>query len=125
MRLELGNASAKQGTYTEYDAEDHTADELRSLAEARGVSTDGTKADIAARLSSLVEFSSLEGDRVTVVEFPEGTSIAEAFTTLTGGNGVWANHSDGAPTWVACESPGLEALVAEHYGCSQGNPEAD
>lgn len=69
-----------------------------------------------------VTFQPLDGDRVTTVVFPEGTSIAEAFATVTAGNGVWANHSDGTPTWVECSSAGLQALLAEHYGCDEGKP---
>jgi len=60
----------------------------------------------------------LKGKQATVVNIPADDSIGDAFTTITGPQGVWANHAkDGAkPAWVASDSPGLAALLAEHYG---------
>ncbi len=56
--------------------------------------------------------------RATVIDFPDGTSLAEAFTNVTHAQGVWTNHAtEGAqPAWVASDSPSLAALLAEHFG---------
>lgn len=63
------------------------------------------------------------GARVTRVEIPEGTPLAEAFVSITQPvRGVWANHSDEAPEWVESDSDGLAALLAEHFGCKVGRP---
>ena len=69
-----------------------------------------------------VTFEPLKGKRVTVVEFPEDVSLSEAFASVTAANGIWANHSDKPPAWVASDSPGLQALLAEHFGCEEGAP---
>jgi hypothetical protein len=46
-----GEASEPSSSSTPVDPDDHTKDELVAMAEAQGVSTEGTKAEIAARLS--------------------------------------------------------------------------
>lgn len=69
-----------------------------------------------------VTFTAMEGNRVTVVNFPEGTSIGEAFASVTAPNGIWSYHSEDAPAWVECESEGLQALLVEHFGCEAGKP---
>jgi hypothetical protein len=59
------------------------------------------------------------GKRATRVEIPEEYTLAEAFVAITHpGQGLWTRHSqDGkAPAWVASDSPGLAALVSEHFG---------
>lgn len=58
------------------------------------------------------------GKQATVVDFPEGTSLAEAFTAVTSPQGVWAFHAEEGhqPAWVASDSEGLSALLAEHFG---------
>lgn len=58
------------------------------------------------------------GKRATVVDFPEGTKVGQAFTQVTAPGGVWANHAtEGAtPAWVASDSEGLASLISEHFG---------
>ena len=58
------------------------------------------------------------GKRATVVDFPDDTTLGDAFTTVTHPQGVWAKHATegAAPAWVASDSPGLAALLAEHFG---------
>lgn len=74
----------------------------------------------------------LSSDRVPIVSDNEpgkevtsvachGT-LAEAFIEITSPNGVWPFHSDAPPAWVKSDSPGLEALLAEHFGCDTGEP---
>lgn len=64
-----------------------------------------------------VEFTEADDENVTTVVFPDGLSIAEMFQTLTLPGGVATFHFAEVPTWVECDdSPGLAALVAEHYG---------
>jgi len=59
-----------------------------------------------------------KGKRSTQIEIPDGTTLGEAFKAITDPKGVWAHHaSEGAvPAWVASDSPGLAALLAEHFG---------
>lgn len=71
---------------------------------------------------NVTEFEPVKGNRVTTVYFPEDMKLGEAFTTVTTANGVWENHSDGAPDWVESDSKGLAELLAEHYGCRIGRP---
>ena len=63
------------------------------------------------------------GRRCTTVQAPEGATLGEVFTSITAPGGVWANHSDGKPAWVASTSPALAGLLAEHYGCEIRDPE--
>jgi len=59
-----------------------------------------------------------KGKQCTTVDFPEGTSLGEAFTVLTASDGVWANHAKAGstPAWVASDSAALATLVADHFG---------
>jgi hypothetical protein len=66
------------------------------------------------------EKTAFEGNFRTQIDFPEGISLVEAFTNVTAGDGVWANHSfgdDSKPAWVACDDPNLANLIAAEYGC--------
>lgn len=58
------------------------------------------------------------GKRATTLNFPEGTSIGEAFTNTTHPQGAWAAHAEegATPAWVASDSDGLAQLLAEHFG---------
>lgn len=71
--------------------------------------------------------TSVDGKYCTVVRPPAGQSIGETFATITAAvRGVWAMHSDAdKPAWVASTSPGLAALLGEHYGCEVRDPEPD
>lgn len=59
-----------------------------------------------------------KGKQATVLDFPDGTSLAEAFQTVTNAKGAWAYHAkDGhTPAWVASDSPALAMLLADHFG---------
>jgi hypothetical protein len=59
-----------------------------------------------------------KGKRSTKVEVPEGYTLSEAFTAITHPQGLWVKHSQDSkpPAWVASDSPGLAALLAEHFG---------
>lgn len=60
----------------------------------------------------------LEGKQVTTVNFPEDTTLIEAFTTITAAGGVWAQHSTGTPKWVESDNEQLAELIAANYkGC--------
>lgn len=58
------------------------------------------------------------GKRATRVDIPDDMPLGQAFTAITSPQGVWAHHAkDGAvPAWVASNSDGLAALLAEHFG---------
>lgn len=63
-----------------------------------------------------------KGKRCTTVQPPDDIPLAEMFTTITHGSGVWGFHSDDPPAWVAVESDNpklataLAGLLSEHYG---------
>jgi hypothetical protein len=68
----------------------------------------------------------IDGKRCTVVHPPDGTPLAEAFTTITHPNGVWAAHSDAeSPAWVASDDPALAQLLSAHYGCPVREPDPE
>lgn len=121
MQVQFGTTTCKQGVLTEVKAADHSEEDLRVLAAEAGVDASGTKEQLAARLSAKVTYEPLSEPRVVYVNLPEGTSLSEAFTTLTAANGVVANWADDV-AWVETDSPGLAALLCEHYGCAQGAP---
>lgn len=123
MRAQLGTDQAVEGIKHEVKADDHTKAELVQKAEDAKISTDGDKAMLAARLSEHVERRRIPDPRVCTVEFPEGTPLAEAFTTITARNGLWSYHSDSPASWVESDSPGLAQLLAEHFACPIGAPD--
>lgn len=53
-------------------------------------------------------------DAVTTLAIPDDRSIGEAFLEVTH---LWGYHSSEPPGWVASDSAGLAALLAEQYGC--------
>jgi hypothetical protein len=62
-----------------------------------------------------------KGKRATVVEFPDDTSLLEAFKTVVDPQGVWQAHVDNperTPAWVAVddEHPMLAQMLSEHFG---------
>ena len=60
----------------------------------------------------------VKGKQATVVDFPDGTSLMEALTAVTHPQGVWAYQAKAGatPAWVASDTPGLAAVLAEHFG---------
>lgn len=72
--------------------------------------------------SDEVKFRPLEGQRVTTIGFPEGMTLQEAFTTAV----AQANYhfavvdeetgERAKPKWIESDSPGLKALLCEHFG---------
>ena len=122
MRVTFGNVAPKTGSVTPVDPDAFTLKDLRKKAQVAGILTDGNKIDLAARLSAVVTYTQLPGTRVTIVELAEGVSLSEALATIAGPAGIWSHHSDAPPAWVECESDGLEALLAEEFGCARGAP---
>lgn len=65
-----------------------------------------------------------KGKRATVIDFPDGITLAEAFKNVTDPQGVWAHHTTGtpgegqdpAPAWVASDSEALALVLADHFG---------
>lgn len=66
-----------------------------------------------------VRYRPLEGQRVTRVLFPEGTSLMEAFHSAVD---LVQYHMAGAPAWVDSDSTGLESLLKEHFAVTQNRP---
>lgn len=84
-----------------------------AIARPDGLSTDSGSAPPATEL---------KGKRVTYVQFPEGTTLIEAFTAITAPGGVWAQHSAAPPTWVDSDNKQLAELIVAQYGCECGAP---
>ncbi len=126
MYVELGNVSPKEAhLLDERDLSQRPEDELRQLAVDKGVAADGERVDVVARLASVPTFQDLDGPRVTRVEFPEGTTLGEAFFSITTpGRGLWSYHSSAPPEWVESDSDALAALLCDHFGCTRGAPDA-
>lgn len=63
-------------------------------------------------------FETLNGKRAVIVDPAPEDTLAEVFTNITHPRGIWAAHAKtgSAPAWVASDSPGLAALLAEHFG---------
>lgn len=63
----------------------------------------------------------LDGDtsyeRITTVEFPELHSVEDAVRDVIDPQGVWVAQSAAPPSWVASDSPELEAALAAHFDC--------
>ena len=55
------------------------------------------------------------GKTRTEVRIPDGTSLGDAFTAITHPDGVWANHSDEPPAWVASDDGELANLLSVHF----------
>lgn len=104
--------------------------ELRGMAEKTGVmlSDDPSIEMIAARLSAVAYKRPLDGLRLITCTFPDSMSTMECANTVTISRGFWDTmtpgslEESGAPLWVASDSPALEALLAEHFGCPAGVP---
>lgn len=56
-----------------------------------------------------------KGKRATTVDIPDDMSLVDALRAI---DDLWPKHSHEAkpPAWVASDSPGLAALVAENFG---------
>ncbi len=123
MRVSLGTDHAVEGIRRDVNPDDFTKAELIDRADKAKLSTQGDKPTLAARLSAHVERRPLPEPRVCDIKFPPGTSLNQAFTDITARGGLWSYHSDSPATWVESDSPGLSALLAEHFGCPEGAPD--
>ena len=111
-------------------APDLSAKQLHALAAEAGVEVgDRPGAELLrARLEGVTRKRDLAGPSVVTVNFPDGMPLMECANTVTLPQGVWDSHSPGAfadsgsPLWVGSDSPALQALLAEHYGCPAGAP---
>lgn len=111
------------------------AREALAVARLAGEDTSGlSAAERKARKAAVVESIELDPEerirvrldakhqgykrRATVVAFPDDVGPREALATITEPErGVWSQHSDAPPAWVASTSPGLASFLAEEYGC--------
>lgn len=53
-------------------------------------------------------------DAVTTFDVPADRTVRDAFLEVTH---AWDYHSSAPPAWVASDSAGLAALLAENYDC--------
>lgn len=63
----------------------------------------------------------MDGLRVLTIG-PVDKPMPQVFTEITHAMGLYGYHSDDPPAWVWSDSPGMQALLAEHYGCAAGKP---
>lgn len=113
-------------------APDLSAKQLHALAVDAGVEVgDRPGAELLrARLESVTRKRDIDGTRTVTVRFPDGMPLMECAQTVTIPKGVWDSHSPGGfedsgkPLWVESNSPTLQALLAEHYGCASGAPKS-
>jgi len=111
-------------------APDLSAKQLHALAVEAGVEVgDRPSAELLrARLEGVTRKRDLDGKRTVTVRFPDGMPLMECAGTVTLPQGIWDSHSPGAfadsgsPLWVESDSPALQALLAEHFGCAAGAP---
>lgn len=61
-----------------------------------------------------VRYRQIEGQRVTTVNFPDGMSLQEAFSTAITVLG-YHMQAGAAPTFIESDSVGLQSLLEEHY----------
>jgi hypothetical protein len=64
----------------------------------------------------------LEGKRVTTI-YANEPSLQEQMRTITHADGIWPQHSRQPAVWVESNDEGLEAALAEHFGCPIGRPD--
>lgn len=129
--VKLGNIKGKEGYRVPVDHTKHSADDLKTMAEKAEVDPDGTKEELAARLSAKVLFRPLSFPTVTEVNFPvldennkpvAEIGLMEAIQTIIGPGGVWAYHADDPPEWVTSDDPLLAEALAAQFGCEVGEP---
>ena len=129
MYVLLGTDRPVESYRTEVDP-GLSAKHLKALAVEAGVEVgDNPGRDLlAARLESVTRKRDIAGPSVVTVNFPDGMPLMECANTITLPQGIWDSHSPGAfadsgsPLWVESDSPALQALLAEHYGCAAGAP---
>jgi hypothetical protein len=68
-----------------------------------------------------VQYRSLEGEQVTTIHFPDGTSVQEAFLATTESLRYHIEQGE-SPVWVHSDSPGLQTLLEENYGVNKKKP---
>lgn len=81
-----------------------------------------------------VRHEAVTGPEVTTWSVPSSErgepgyySLLDCVRSITAPDGAWANHTwgtpDPSPLWVASNSPSLEMVLAEHFGCPAGWPD--
>lgn len=115
MRVVLGNRAVIIRTAVEPDQEAQREAEAAAKAGRADVVREGRRP--TGRVTELVR-SGPSGKQATVIDVADGTPLSEAFVAITNPAGVWAYHAaEGkSPAWVASDSEGLAALLAEHFG---------
>lgn len=69
--------------------------------------------------TSQIDYQPMEGERVTKVLIPEGTSLRTSFVMALGALESWTTVG-ARPVWVRSNSQGLQALLEEHFGIAPG-----
>jgi hypothetical protein len=70
----------------------------------------------------------VDGARVTTIHIPDTYTLIEAFSAVTGQDGMWNHESAGdnprdtKPDWLECDDEGLQALLESHFECRVGRP---
>jgi hypothetical protein len=69
-----------------------------------------------------LKYRKVPGNQVTQCAAPHGKSLTQVFTEITHPSGMWAQQSFALPAWVVSDSPAMELMIAEHFGCPIGVP---
>jgi len=63
----------------------------------------------------VVHYRAVPGERVTRIVIPSGIGIQEAYASVVGAMSVHMDPTQ-KPAWIETDTPGLTALLYEHYG---------
>lgn len=106
MLVELGNPKAKNVKHS---------DPCVTYINVPDTLTFNPETDLAALRSHISDASTYNGN---ITNSPGD----EALLTIVSPSGAWAQHSSGAPSWVACDRPEFATALAAWYGCPVGKP---
>lgn len=126
MRVEFGNVAPKNGIKEEVNPKDHSADELRQMAQSRGIPLvgDENKELVARYLSDTPVFHDIAGPATSTFITPDDWDAMETFQAITAPvRGFWVNHSNAAPAWISTDDPLLATLLCQYFKCENKTPE--
>jgi hypothetical protein len=136
MNVTIGLDCAKEGyrPYANLEGEDFGSDEeVFGKAEELGIETNevsaagaakagketkpASRAMVEARVREHLKFRPAPGNRELVIGLPHDDMLT-AMREIVGPGGLWNSHvlEGGKPLWVESDSPGLKALLQEHFG---------
>lgn len=107
MLVELGNPSAKNVTHT---------DPCVTYVNVPDSRTFNPNVDLTELKQSLAD-ALVTNQGIT--HRPEDEALLD-FVHPT--SGLWAEHANAKPSWIACDKPEFASVLAAWYGCPVGAP---